>query len=219
MDELGRSTEHSFLHATPTSKLFTHSLGPYSISVCLWIAAWCLQSFFSKLVTTPLGLDVFYFTLGARVFSILIFRFEGVIGLMIGSLMTNLFIGSAQYPDPLWFLFAYATTNTLVVYLIITIAERFAFDPIRLYGLSTSVILGIMTTSGLAVSAVHEIFFRFLKPMPVTYDFNVASMFIQTSSRIIGGMLFVFTLMLMLKLMLNRADDRNIKSLTGIDKK
>ena len=177
--------------------------------MCLWIIAWQLQAVTSAFVTSPLGLDVIYFTLGARAFSIMIFGFRGVIGLILGSLITNCFVGSAQYPDPLWFLTSYALANTLTVYALIEIVEHYFCDSPDDYGFSMRQMLGIMFVSGIVVSTIHEIFFRLIRPTPVPYDFSPDSFLIQIASRVVGGMLFIMFAILAGKLLFSKIDLEN----------
>ena len=206
---IGHSDPLTGYHPTRLSRLLASPIASYAIPMCLWIIAWQLQAVTSAFVTSPLGLDVIYFTLGARAFSIMIFGFRGVIGLILGSLITNCFVGSAQYPDPLWFLTSYALANTLTVYALIEIVEHYFCDSPDDYGFSMRQMLGIMFVSGIVVSTIHEIFFRLIRPTPVPYDFSPDSFLIQIASRVVGGMLFIMFAILAGKLLFSKIDLEN----------
>lgn len=197
------------LLVTPVYKVLSHPLAPYVIPVLLWLLAWKLQALTSTFVTAPLGLDVIYFTLGARVFSILVFGLPGAIGLVFGSFIAFLLFESPQYPDPIWFLISYSVINTLSVYLIVKFFDNDQTPTNEIRGICIRRMLGIMLISGLVVSTIHEVFFRFVRLTPVSYDFGWDAFFMQTASRVIGGMLFVLLTLALGKLILSRNDQNN----------
>jgi hypothetical protein len=208
MDQEDRACNLDYVQ-TPLSRLLANPISPFGIPVLLWITAWYLQSHTSQLVAAPLGLDVIYFTLGARVFSILIFGFRGVVGTLLGALVTFTHVGSPQYQDPVWFLLTYSLINTLCVYAVILSTEHYLAK--RSYSLAPSLrsVLVIMVVSSVTVTLIHEMLFRVVAPTPVVYGFSLDSVALQVVSRVVGGMLFTLFIVLLAKLFLSEGDDRN----------
>lgn len=186
--------------------ILTSPFAPYVVPACLWVLAWCLQELFSSFVAAPIGLDVIYFTLGARVFSLLIFGLRGLIGLTLGSFITVFFLPSAQYPDPAWFLLTYTAVQSIFIYAIIKLFQRIYFDKQSLRGLSMKALFGIVACSSVSVPMIHAVLFRTIKPNPILYDFTTSAYLMQSASRIVGGMLFLLLLMLIGRVLLSRYD-------------
>lgn len=172
-------------------RVLTHPLAPYVLPVFLWVVAWESQRLVSSLSLPPALMDAVYFTAGARIFSILIFGFRGVIGLVAGSAITHLYFTSDQYNLPQLDLLLYATVQTLVYFGIIKLYLKAISVDDDLTGFKISHVFWLVLLTAFIGTGLRHLFFDnfFQSTAPLSFVFWKG--ILEFVGRVVGSMLFL----------------------------